>query len=319
MIRAFTFALIGWFVVDAARAEVTLPVKGAGRTYPPDLPGALVEPYKEIDGAKLNLYIFKPDDWQASDRRPAIVFFFGGGWQSGSPTQFYYQSLYLTSRGLVAIAADYRVASRHKAKVIDCVRDAKSAIRWVREHAGQLGIDPERIAAGGGSAGGHIAACTGAIDGLDEEGESTAISSRPNAMVLFNPVVLMGPADDPTIEGLKMRPEFVERLGTDATKISPYHHVRAGIPPTLIMIGTADNLLAGNKAFAEKMAAAGNRCDLETWVDMPHSFFNINKYDSKPFLETLTATDKFLASLGYLTGPPTVDKFFIVSKSEAKN
>ena len=116
--------------------------------YPPELPGAHVEVYKTVGDTKLNLYIYEPEGHKASDKTPAIVFFFGGGWANGSPVQFLNQSKYLASRGMVAITADYRVASRHQVKVLDCVRDANSAIRWVRQNAKRLGIDPNRIAAG---------------------------------------------------------------------------------------------------------------------------------------------------------------------------
>src|SRR5581483_8649076 len=99
-----------------------------------------VRTYKTASDTELKLYVFNPPDHKASDHRPGIVFFFGGGWQNGSPIQFHHQCRYLASRGMVAITADYRVASRQQVKPVDCVRDAKSAIRWVRAHADELGI-----------------------------------------------------------------------------------------------------------------------------------------------------------------------------------
>ena len=147
--------------------------------YPPQLAGAKTEVFKTIGDVKLNLYIFEPEGHKASDKRAAIVFFFGGGWMNGSPAQFEHQSRYLASRGMVAISADYRVYSRNKVQVPDCIRDAKSAIRYVRKNAARLGIDPNRIAAGGGSAGGHLAAAVSVIANLDEPGEDMKVSSRP--------------------------------------------------------------------------------------------------------------------------------------------
>ena len=85
------------------------------------------------------------------------------------------------------MTADYRVSSRHGTQVVHCVADGKSAVRWIRANAKRLGVDAERIAAGGGSAGGHVAACTGVISGLDAPDEDTSLSSVPNAMALFNP------------------------------------------------------------------------------------------------------------------------------------
>jgi hypothetical protein len=182
------FVLACLVVVVAAaevRAQEKLP-RGGNAKYPPDMQADAVEVYKTVGDVKLSLYLFRPPDHKSSDRRPAIVFFFGGGWRAGSPRQFEQQCRYLASRGMLAIAADYRVASRHNVKVVSCVADAKSAVRWVRVHAGTLGVDPEKIVAAGGSAGGHLAACTGTITGLDEQGEDLGVSSRPNAMILFN-------------------------------------------------------------------------------------------------------------------------------------
>src|SRR6185436_11894787 len=148
--------------------------KKSGFSYPPEFSGAQTVTYKTVGETKLALYVFNPEGHKASDTRPAIVFFFGGGWTSGSPAQFEQQCRYLASRGMVAMTADYRVASRHQVKAAQCVADAKSAIRYVRAHAKELGVDPKRIAAGGGSAGGHIAGCTGTLPGLDEPGEDKA-------------------------------------------------------------------------------------------------------------------------------------------------
>ncbi|MCA9103580.1 MAG: alpha/beta hydrolase [Pirellulales bacterium] len=285
------------------------------RAYPPTLDGATVEVYKSVGDTTLNIYeFFPPDnvlstDDGASDRRPAIVFFFGGGWQNGSPQQFEQQCKYLASRGMVAMAADYRVLSRHGVRAKSCVADAKSAIRWVRANAARLGIDPERIVAAGGSAGGHIAACTGTIDGFDEAAEDAAISSRPDAMILFNPaVVLAAVGDEPPLRD----PDSVrERTGVEPEALSPYHHVRAGQPPTLILHGKADETVPYQTVewFTAAMNEAGNRCELAGYEDAGHGFFNYGRNENRYFRETLSRVDRFLASLGYVDGPATVEEF----------
>lgn len=280
----------------------------AQRNYPPGFKDAHAHVYKTVGETKLKLYVFQPAGHQASDHRPAIVFFFGGGWTNGSPTQFEQQCRYLASRGMVAITADYRVASRQQVKAVECVKDAKSAIRWVRGHAAELGVDPEKIIAGGGSAGGHIAACAGVLTEFDEPNEDHAISSRPNAMVLFNPAVSFTPgkaeADQKRLEQLS------QRTGVEPEKISPAHHVTKGLPPTLILIGTKDFLIDGNREFVEKMKAAGNRCELDLYEGREHGFFNYGRGGSRDFLATTASMDRFLMSLGYLQGPPTVETFF---------
>lgn len=148
-----------------------------------------VVPYKTVGDVTLKLHVFEPTGLKTNDHRPAIVLFFGGGWAGGDPKQFFQQARALADLGMVAFSANYRVKSRNQTTPFECVKDAKSAIRWVRAHAAELGVDPNRIVAGGGSAGGHIAACTGLIAGSEEAGENLKISSRPNAMILFNPVL----------------------------------------------------------------------------------------------------------------------------------
>jgi acetyl esterase/lipase len=275
--------------------------KNAG--YPPSFPEAKVEVYKTVGDVKLNLYIFTPAGHTATVKRPAIVFFFGGGWTNGNPRQFEQHCKHLASLGMVAITADYRVASRHQVKAVSCVADAKSAIRYVRKEAARLGIDPDKIAAGGGSAGGHIAACTGTIEGFDEAGEDTSISSVPKALVLFNPALVLAP-----VEGIELdrgrAGSLGDRMGVDPQKLSPYHHVRKGAPPTLILHGKADSTVpfATAEAFAKAMTTAGNQCELVGYEGQPHGFFNYGRGDGSHFQKTLQAMDDYLSKLGYL--PP---------------
>ncbi len=269
--------------------------------YPPDLPDARAEVYKTVGGADLKLWIFEPQGHKPTDKRPAIVFFFGGGWNSGSPKQFEQQSKHLASRGMVAITADYRVASRHQVKVVDCVRDAKSAIRWVRTHAARLGIDPGRIAAGGGSAGGHLAAATAILPGFDEPGENTKVSSRPNAMILFNPALLLAPIEESNTSDLASK-FTAERAGTDPKAVSPYHQLAKGAPPALILHGKADTTVpyATVGAFAKKSVSLENRCDLVGFEGQPHGFFNYGRGNGEYYEKTLQRAEEFLVSIGYL-------------------
>lgn len=281
-----------------------------GRGYPPNLPGAKVEVYKTVGDVKLNMYLFTPDGHQASDKRAAVVFFFGGGWRGGSPTQFLHHSQYLASRGMVAMAADYRVSSRHGVKAVQCVADAKSAVRWIRANAERLGIDPNRIAAGGGSAGGHLAASTGTISGLDEPGEDTSVSSVPNAMVLFNPAVVLARVGDMAPFSPDRVAELQERFGIEPEKISPYHHVARGAPPTIIFHGKADTTVPFKTAerFTEAMTHAGNDCRLVAFDGKAHGFFNYGRDGGTAYVETVRAMDEFLAELGFLQGKPTINK-----------
>ena len=288
-------------------------------SYPPELPGARVEVYKQIDDVELKLFIFQPPDAKPTDKRPAVVFFFGGGWRAGTPGQFYQHCLYLASRGVVGITADYRVLSRHGVIPQQCVADAKSAIRWVRQHAAELGVDPNRIVASGGSAGGHLAACTGIVPGFEEANEDQSISSVPNAMVLFNPAVMLAeyaeykdaaPIATDKLAGIR------ERTEGRPEEISPIHHVRSGLPPTLILHGTNDSAVPypSVELFTAAMLKAGNFCRLVSYANQPHGFFNTGrKSDIKRgnsgdlYRSTISAMDGFLHWLGYVDGTPTIE------------
>jgi acetyl esterase/lipase len=278
----------------------TVAVGRAADAYPPSFEGARAEVYKEVGDVKLSLYIFEPTSGPKTNR-PAMVFFFGGGWTSGNPKQFEQHCRHLAERGMVAITADYRVASRHGVKPVTCVTDAKSAIRWVRQQAQRLGIDPNRVAAGGGSAGGHLAAATATLSGFDESGEDRSISAIPNALVLYNPALIMAPMAGVSLEGFESRVS-ADRMGTDPVKLSPAHHVKKGAPPTIIFHGKADTTVpyATAEAFTREMQKAGSRCELVGFDGQPHGFFNYGRGDNRNYRATLAATDAFLVSLGYL-------------------
>jgi acetyl esterase len=244
--------------------------------------------YKKIKQIELEMIVHYPPDWKQSDKRPAIVFFFGGGWTNGTIEQFEKQANYLASRGMVAARADYRVKSRQGVTPKECVEDAKSAIRWVRQNAATLGVDPDRIVASGGSAGGHIAACTALAPGLDAQDEDTKISSQPNAMVLFNPVL--------RFDG---NPELMARIGNDESlgkALSPTLHLTKTTPSTLIFYGTADRLKTQGDEFMAKSKELDQKAEMFTADGQGHGFFN-----RPPWLEKTTQRmDAFLVEIGYL-------------------
>ena len=243
--------------------------------------------YKQIGDVKLTLDIYNPPGHRQTDKRSCIVFFFGGGWVNGTQTHFAMQSAHLASRGMVAICADYRVQSRHGVDPGQCVGDAKSAMRWVRGHASELGIDPDRIAAGGGSAGGHLAAAAALIQDFDDPQDDLAISSRPQALVLFNPVIDNGP-DGYAPDSIK----------TYWQAFSPMHNIAKGVPPAIFFLGTKDQLIpvATADAFKRKIEAVGGTCDVVLYPDQSHGFFNQGAlYD-----HTLCLVDQFLVKHGLL-------------------
>jgi len=262
---------------------------------PPDSPPIKAFVYKKTRQAELEIVIHDPPGWKATDRRPAIIFFFGGAWAQGTIRQFEPQATYLAARGMVAARADYRVKSRHEVTPKECVEDAKSAVRWVRRNASRLGVDPGRIVAAGGSAGGHIAACTGLTEGLEAEGEDAKVSPKPDALVLFNPVL--------RFDGI---PQLMERIGNDEAlgkAISPTLHLTKSAPPTLLFFGTKDRLLQQGEEFVKRSREVGHRAELFTAEGQSHGFFNRPPWQER----TLRRADEFLASLGYLKGKPPIE------------
>jgi len=250
--------------------------------------------YKTVGDKELKIHLHFPPDWKTSDRRPAIIFFFGGGWTGGTVGQFEFQADYLASRGMVAARADYRVKSRDGVTPDKCVEDARSAVRWMRKNSRRLGIDPKKLIASGGSAGGHLAACMMIADSVDAEGDDLSISTIPQAMVLFNPVL--------SFENEQM----IGRLGDNkhlARKISPTFYLDKSSPPALILFGTNDRLKVFGDDYWKKAEKIGVRADKYLAEGQPHGFFNRSPWRER----TLIAADKFLASLGYLRGSPTVE------------
>lgn len=245
--------------------------------------------FKEIGNVKLQLHVFE----KVSDRanRPAIVFFFGGGWNGGSPSQFYPHCRHLADMGFVAMSAEYRVKSRNKTTPFDCVEDGKSALRWVRSHAKDLGINPDKIVAGGGSAGGHVAAAVATVPGLNAENDPKDVSCVPNALVLFNPVYDNGPTG-----------WGYSRVKDRYKEISPMHNIREGMPPAIVFLGTNDKLIPVKTAelFKEKMKAAGSDSVLKLYEGEPHGFFNLNKGDGSNYRDTVAAMDVFLKKHGFI-------------------
>jgi acetyl esterase/lipase len=248
--------------------------------------------YKTVDEASLSLHIFNPPDHTSSDNAPAIVFFFGGGFIYGSPKQFYPQSAYLATRGMVAINVEYRIRAKYGTSVVESLKDANSAMRWIKSYADELGINSNMLAAGGGSAGGLLAILVAAGNDFNEDGEDLTISTRPEALVLFNPQFEIDP-EHPTYEPiLNRRQEF-----------SPMHNLNDTTPPTVVLHGTEDEFIPVStvRKFQRAMQKLGVRSDLHLYDGQPHEFYNKAKY-----LETLLEVDKFLSSLSYLSGPSTL-------------
>jgi acetyl esterase/lipase len=277
--------------VDAAAADAAAHIK----------PDRLV-PYKTVGKFTLQISVFNPPGHRADRPVPGIVFFHGGAFNIGAPSNFYAQAQYLASRGMVALSVEYRIRSRHQSTQTEAVADAMSAMRWVRRHTTDLGLDPQRIAVAGGSAGGFLAAAVTTLRGLDEPGEDTTTSTRPNALILFNSMMDRGP-------GSRAFAKVEAAMGERWKSISPLHNLYPNFPPTIHFLGRSDKNIS--VASAQKMKAeierVGGRCDLHLYEGQEHGFFNYGRGDNTYYRLTLIETDRFLTSLGYLSGAPTLE------------
>jgi len=252
--------------------------------------------YKQVDSTSLYLYIDYPPDFDDSKNYPAIVFFFGGGWIGGTPEHFSHHANYFSQRGMVCFRADYRVESRQGTTPFEALKDAKSAMRYVRAHANEFSVNPDRIVGSGGSAGGHLAAATAVVDGFNEDGEDTSISCVPNALILFNPVIDNGPGG-----------YGYDRVGETFSSFSPLHNLKKGAPPTVLFLGTEDELIPVETAqyYKTVMEKVGSRCELFLYEGEGHGFFNYRHFDNYRF--SVIEANQFLISLDYLTESPEVD------------
>jgi acetyl esterase/lipase len=224
-------------------------------TDPLQPPGTEAHVYRQVGAVSLSLYVFKPAGWKADDRRPAFVWFFGGG---GKPTNGTALANWATALGLIAIVPDYREKARFGTTRPDSVADGRAAVRWIQEHATELGLDPKKIVVSGNSAGGCLALWT-------------AISHAP-------------PGSDPAESPLVKPAALILTSATTATArdtgypdpvtLSPLHQIDAQMPPVLLFHGDADEAVPYQSAVAlhDKLAATGNVCELITVPRGAHNY-----------------------------------------------
>jgi acetyl esterase len=271
------------------------------QSYPPKISSDSEHTYKSVEGHDLKIWVFNPTITSKTNA-PAMLFFFGGGWNSGSPTQFVKYCELLSKRGMVGIVADYRVKSRQGVQAKTCVEDALDALRCITENATSLGIDPIRIGVSGGSAGGHLAASLGTIHASDP--------AAPKVMALFNPATILAPISDDLsdaplgeLEKMNARYQAKEehlrtRIGLEPVELSPFHHVASNSPPAIIFHGTNDKTVPyeSAKLFAAQLRKNSVFVDLKTYEGAGHGFFNREPY----FSQTAKELEAFLLDLGWL-------------------
>lgn len=242
----------------------------------------------------IKLYVEILSQHSTVNKSPAIIFFFGGGWIRGNREQFRPQAEYLATKGIITILADYRTKELCGATPFDCVEDAKSVIRFIKENSEKLNIDTTKIVASGGSAGGHLAAACAYLSQYNHPDDNLLISSRPAALVLFNPVIDNG---ENGFGSKEIKKEF--------QSFSPMHNIKNGNAlPTLFMLGSNDKLIPIETAEKFKYLTEENGaiCVLKIYEGQEHGFFNYNfkNKGNAYYNSTLKETEYFLGKLGFL-------------------
>jgi acetyl esterase len=255
------------------------------------------EVYKTVNGTDLSVYIWEPE----ADKAPhypksVIAFFFSSGWDNGQVSQFAPHCVYFASRGMVAMAFEYRVSAKHQSTPVESMQDARSAMRWLRLNAVELGINPGKVVGAGGSGGAHIVASAALVKGFDEPAEDTSVPVAPNALVLFNPIL------DTSKHGFGF-----DRFPTAdaAKKANLMSLIGPGMPPMIVLHGTSDRVVPFDTSFefCRKAKKKKNVSDLVVYEGQGHGFFNFN-LSFELYQNTLMALDNFLVEQGFIEPDP---------------
>lgn len=259
---------------------------------PFDGPDPVLREYRE--GLSLNIYL--PEDHAPGDRRTGMIWVHGGGWGRGSPELMDHLCRFFAARGAVTIAPYYRLTRQDQVTVFECVADIRAAVAWVRQHADELGIDPDRIVLLGDSAGGPLAACAGIVPESPETGVPE--KSRPNALVLFNAVLDTVPRDGWDLS--RQIGEVGDDFAARSRDLSPMHHIASGAPPTLLLHGDQDRTtpLEWSVRFAELMEEAGNTAYLRIFENKAHAFIIRGRGSDAIILKSLEDVGSFLHEQG---------------------
>jgi acetyl esterase len=277
-------AIVLWWILSVA-ALADANAQDRGGSIGADAPAGKPYIYKQSAGKPREMEVFFPPNHDpAKSRAPGMILFHGGNWSGGSLAQFRVACAYFASRGMVCATANYHMLTKDEAKKLPpgesrkrvCVTDAKSAMRWFKQHARELGFDPERLVVGGASAGGHISALA-TLNPTDPKD----VDIHPVAYLWFNPAFSPEDANDPEID--------VQR------------HIRAEMPPTVVFFGDKDPWKKGWDAVHANMRSMDiNTVELQLTPGQDHGFFNKEPFQTT----TLHAADRFLARLGLLSGEP---------------
>ncbi|WP_034268486.1 alpha/beta hydrolase [Actinospica robiniae] len=247
--------------------------------------------YRAADGTELPLLLFEPAE--GAHVSAGVVLFHGGALHKGSPDSLAAHCRELASRGIFAASAGYRLLGQGAASIDDCVADVRRATAEFQRLAALRGIDPNRLAAGGSSAGAHLALVAAMV-------ADTSAASIPAVatLVALNPAGLDLRSLDASVHARLER-----QIGIATGRLAEYsmiEHVRLGTPPLLIQHGTADEVesIETVRRFRDALVRAGNVCKLLEYPDAKHAFHYPES--GAHFPTVIEATANFVLTAGKL-------------------
>jgi acetyl esterase/lipase len=257
--------------------------------------------YKTVGGQELRVDVFSSPESGGGGARPAIAFFHGGGWAHGDRSEFHEACVRYARKGLVTLSFEYRLSINPDETVphpditlVECVKDARSAVRWIRQNAHDLRIDPERIVVSGQSAGGQLALGTALFEDVNESTDDLTVSPRPNLLVLYSSNVN-------TLEA------WADRLMGERRKeiwsVSPHHNLRPGLPPIIEFHGEDDCMVPfwAVRHFVDRARSLGNTVELVSFEGRRHYLGDGDPAYGRYYDEgVLERTDRFLEEHGFL-------------------
>jgi acetyl esterase/lipase len=288
--RFITAKLLTPFILCAMGATLAHSVPNAKNKIAPGKEYV----YKTTNGQKQKMEIYFPKDFDPTKEKvPGVLLFHGGGWRGGDLNQFRYACDYFAKRGLVAATANYYMNSEAEAKALPkdisrkrvCVTDAASALRWFKQHAAELGVDPNRIVIGGASAGGHIALLSTIQNDLDDPADPKGIDKSVKGYLFFcSAFTTDGKDNDKTVDA--------------------FANLKPGIAPSIFLFGESDPWLPATQKLVPALRQTGASAKLLVADKVGHMFFEqAGWYDY-----AMNECDRFLVSLGLLKGKPLAQK-----------
>jgi len=282
-----------WLVVVLQLGATTVPAQPPP-VAPTNFPDAETFIYRNLNPEPLRVFVVKPDGWQAGDRRAAMIYFFGGAWTRGDASKSIGWARMAAKWGMVGIAPDYRTTERFATTPVEATADARAAMRWIEDHATELGIDTNQIVVAGTSAGGHLALWTAIAKPPFGSKPEESPTMKPAALVLIS-----APADT-TPATWNDDPKYLKRFGTHIGDVSPLQHLDAKMPPVIMFHGDADPTVPYVTAVAlhNKLVASSNVCEFVTIPGGGHGIGTDWKDKSRAMIKEFLTKQHILPAVG---------------------